>query len=601
MKIRWRFGVIAGLFLALFSLYPQLNLIYLRGGEYNGHYAYNDIDEVAYASYVHALIDGRPRKNDPYTGRDDSPDHPQPESLFSIQFAAPYTIALPARLLGIGTPWAFTLAGAIAAFLAAFAVFWIARMIVSNDWFAMAASLVTLVGGAVFAGEGAMSEVFFDGFSYPYFPGFRRYIPALAFPAFFLFVGLVYKLISNEERKNAASRPAVFVTIAAFSYCVFSYFYVWTTAVAWAGCFGLLFVFFMPDVFRKVWLPVSAAAAGCGLALIPYAILLSHRSTTMDEVQLLSATHAPDLSRPPEYVAAFVVIVVIIGLLARAFDPRDTRVLFVLSLALSVFVVFNQQIITGKSLQPIHYQVFIGNYVAGLAFILTLGMLLRADRIERAKAISAVAVVVSVIAVSWGFVECFYTVRVLDDVNVLRDQAYPVGRRLTEIARGDSDAHSKVILPFDIAVGDDLPTIAPQGVLWARHQHVFAGVSWQENKERYYQYMYYTGVGPEELAASMKSGRDFVSVIALFGWGRHTDRLSADYKPLTYAELDHEADLYAEYIERFDPRTAGNRPADLAIVRADEEPDWTNVDRWYSRDEGERVGDFILYKLQLRQ
>ena len=49
MKLRWRFGIIAGLFLAVFSLYPQMKMIYLRGAEWNGHYAYNDIDEVAYA------------------------------------------------------------------------------------------------------------------------------------------------------------------------------------------------------------------------------------------------------------------------------------------------------------------------------------------------------------------------------------------------------------------------------------------------------------------------------------------------------------------------------------------------------------------------
>src|SRR3954447_6136886 len=91
MRLRWRFGIIAGLFLAIFSLYPQFKLIYNRGSDWNGHYAYNDIDEVAYASYLKALIDGRPRKNDPYTGRDDAPDSPQPESLFSIQFVAPYT------------------------------------------------------------------------------------------------------------------------------------------------------------------------------------------------------------------------------------------------------------------------------------------------------------------------------------------------------------------------------------------------------------------------------------------------------------------------------------------------------------------------------
>ena len=62
MKLRWRFGIVAGLFLAIFSLYPQFKMFYLRGAEWNGHYAYNDIDEVAYASYLKALIDGRTRK-----------------------------------------------------------------------------------------------------------------------------------------------------------------------------------------------------------------------------------------------------------------------------------------------------------------------------------------------------------------------------------------------------------------------------------------------------------------------------------------------------------------------------------------------------------
>src|SRR3954449_6641231 len=100
MKLRWRFGLIAALFLSIFSLYPQMKLWYHRGAEWQGNYAYNDIDEVAYASYVQALVDGSPRKNHPHPGNDDSPEHPQPESLFSIQFAAPYTLAIPGRILG---------------------------------------------------------------------------------------------------------------------------------------------------------------------------------------------------------------------------------------------------------------------------------------------------------------------------------------------------------------------------------------------------------------------------------------------------------------------------------------------------------------------
>ncbi|MEQ1924093.1 MAG: hypothetical protein ABL952_16435, partial [Pyrinomonadaceae bacterium] len=177
MKLRWRFGIIAGLFLAVFSLYPQLKMVYLRGAEWNGHYAYNDVDEVAYAAYLKALIDGRPRKNDPYTGRDDTPENPQPESLFSIQFAGPYTIAIPARILGVPATWAMTISGAVAAFLTALAIFWLIGMLTRDSLFAMAGSLIVLAGGALFAGEGAIGEILDFSYSYPYFPGLRRYLP----------------------------------------------------------------------------------------------------------------------------------------------------------------------------------------------------------------------------------------------------------------------------------------------------------------------------------------------------------------------------------------------------------------------------------------
>src|SRR5687768_1797439 len=204
MKLRWHFGLIAGLFLAAFSLYPQFKMIYLRGAAWNGHYAYNDIDEVAYAAYLKALIDGRPRKNDPYTGRDEAPGSPQNESLFSIQFAAPYSIAVPARLLGIGAPWAMTISGAVAAFLTALAIFSLVGMITRDSLFAMAASLTVLAGGALFAGEGAIGEILGSSYSYPYFPGFRRYLPAVAFPAFFLMVALVWKLLRAGREQSAA-------------------------------------------------------------------------------------------------------------------------------------------------------------------------------------------------------------------------------------------------------------------------------------------------------------------------------------------------------------------------------------------------------------
>jgi hypothetical protein len=611
MKLRWQLGIIAGIFLAVFSLYPQFKLWYVRGNDWQGNYAYNDIDEVAYAAYVKALMDGRPRKNDPYTGRDDSPEHPRPESLFSIQFAAPYTLAIPGRIFGISTPWMMTIGGAVAAFLTAVVIFWFLGMLTGDSLFAMAGSLAVLCGGALAAGEGAISEILFDGFSYPYFPGFRRYIPALAFPAFFALVGLVWKMLGvrtqNEGPKLETGNskwtfsPVLIVSLAAlmFGYTVFSYFFVWTAAAAWLGCIGVLWVIVRPD---GVWRDVKALTVlggACVLFLAPYAYLLSKRSATMDEVQLLVRTHSPDLTRFPEYISIVVLILITAGILSKQVAFREKTTLFVLSLALTPLIIFNQQIVTGQSLQPIHYQVFIGNYVAALALVSVVGLLLQKVLAAGKRPIRIAVASAALLSVAWGLVECHFTVRVLDDINLARDEGIPLGRRLAELAKSDPDPHHTVVLHLGIGEGDDLPTIAPQAVLWARHQHVFTGITWQENKERYYQFLYYQGVTGRQLAAAMKDG-DFVSTITLFGWGRHTDRLNSEYKPLTFAEIDKETKAYSEYADAFDPTNSPETILSYLVVPDGLETDLRNLDKWYERGQPEHIGNNNLYPIRLR-
>jgi hypothetical protein len=599
MKLRWRFGVLAGIFLAIFCLYPQFKMFYLRGSEWNGHYAYNDIDEVAYASYVRALIDGRPRKNDPYTGRDESVETPQPESLFSIQFAAPYTIAIPARVFGIGTPWAMTIAGAIAGFVAAFAAFWFLGMLIGDNWYAMAASLAVFCFGTLAAGEGAVLEIFFDGFSYPYFPGFRRYIPALAIAAFFIFVGMVWSVLS--ERVRCTRVPAWLLQLLAvisFAYCVFSYFYIWTTAVAFLGCIGIVWLIERPEGWKRDIKNLSIIGAGCVVALIPYAYLLSKRTDTMDNVQLLVLTHKPDLFRFPEYVGFAVLILLVAGLAAKVIDLKDRSTLFVLAMAVTVFVIFNQQVITGRSLQPIHYQVFIGNYVAALAFFSAIGILFRSKLAVAGSVPKTACALLMIVAIFWGFIECHYTVRVLDEANVERDKVLPLANRLSELAKSESDSHRTTVLSFDGIFADDMPTVAPQNVLWARHQHVFAGLSWEESKERYFQQLYYQNIDERGLDYLLKN--DFVAQIALFGWGRHTDRLSVDAKPLTYGEIAVEVKNYKAYRENFSKAQASNPTIGYVVVPNDNAFDLSNVEQWYDLDDGEVIGGHTLYKAKLK-
>jgi hypothetical protein len=85
-SIAWKWGIYAALGIMMLALWPQINMWIARGGNWQGSYVSVQGDEVAYSAYINALIDGRPRRNDPYSGRDDSPTHPNPESLFSVQF-----------------------------------------------------------------------------------------------------------------------------------------------------------------------------------------------------------------------------------------------------------------------------------------------------------------------------------------------------------------------------------------------------------------------------------------------------------------------------------------------------------------------------------
>jgi hypothetical protein len=382
---------------------------------------------------------------------------------------------------------------------------------------------------------------------------------------------------------------------------VFSYFYIWTTAAAWLVCLTVLFLIIRPVGWLKDFQGFIALGIACLIPLIFYAIMLSNRVQTMDNVQLLVYTREPDLWRFPQYISVITLFILLVGVWYKQIEIRSKSTIFALSFALVPFILFNQQIITGQALQPIHYQVFIGNYVVGLALVVSLGLVFR-EWIKKKNTINkSIITGFAVLAIIWGFVECHYTVGVLDNANIARDKAFPLGQRLTDLAKDEANPNQQTIFSLVNIQADDAPTIAPQNVLWARHQHVFAGLSWEESKERYYQQIYYQNLDEKWLENTLING-DFVTMIALFGWGRHTDRLSSQAKPLTSAEITEEARRYQEYRQNFSLNEATNPELNYAVVPYNwiKRVDFTNLDKWYERDEGEKIGDYMLYKLKLR-
>src|SRR4051812_46426920 len=404
--LSWRLGIFAALALTLVALYPQFHLQLVRGQDWNGAFAFFSQDEIAYSAYVNALIEGRPRRNDPYTGRDDAPDSTQAESLFSIQFAPAYAIALPARLFGLSAPTAFIALTALVTFASTLALFWLIGMVTNDERIAAAGALVVLCLGT-FAIVYAPVRMLFGAdttYTYEYFPFLRRYVPALPFPFFFLFCALVWRALTSE-RKRAVWR-AVVAASAVFAFLVFSYFYLWTAAAAWLACLVTLWLIARPRDDKMAIKVFAVIFALMVATLLPYFALLANRATTMDSVQLLALSHAPDISRSS--VRFGLIICFALGIFAwrGRIEWNNRALLFAASFALTPLILFNQQVITGRSLQPLHYELYIAKYLTLVSLVLTIWLLwLRREGEARKIMTRRILASVTLVALGWGILE----------------------------------------------------------------------------------------------------------------------------------------------------------------------------------------------------
>jgi len=597
--VRWRWGILAAAGLVMLSIFPQFSLWRDRGRDWNGGFAFFYTDEPAYAAYANALIDGRPRRNDPYTGRDNTADYPLAESLFSIQFVPAYLVAIPARALGLSVATVFIVLAPMTAFATTLAVFWLLATITKDDRAAAAFVPFVLCLGVLLSGNGVVRAFLGQQTAYVYLPFLRRYSPSIAFLCFMIFLSFVWLAITRRVRHQR-----VCYAIAAgltFWFCVYSYFYLWTAALGWLSLVALLWVISRPDGWRAAVTSLALIGAIALAALVPYAVLLSHRSPTMDIAQALVYTHAPDLWRSIEIIALVIVFALLIGLKLGRASSRDPRLLITLSFALLPFVLFNQQIVTGRSLQPMHYEQFVGCYTILIAAGLAISLLWRGADSKRRLPLGLL-LVIGGLAYVWGMGETWISTRRFADLNVTRDDARGVGLRLRTLAKEagpDRLQPREVVFTPDIFTADNLPMAAPQAVLWAPHMLFFSGVTIAENKERFFQFLYYSGVDAEEFERHYTQQR--LMKYAIFGWERANPRLTVNYKPITAEELATEAKDYAAYVASFD-RTRANRPKlSYLFLDTQQQVDLSHLDRWYSRDAGERIGRSLLYRLTPRQ
>jgi hypothetical protein len=600
-RIAWRWGLLAATVVTLLSLYPQLQLWVTGQESLRNSIAYNQGlgDEVAYAAYVNALIDGRPRRNDPYTGRDDKPNAPLPESLFSIQFVPAYALALPARALGISATTAFMILTPVVAFASALFVFCFIYVVTGNNRLATVGVLVVLCLGTLVSAEGTFSSLLGGERHFDYFPFLRRYQPAASFPLFLIFLMIVWRFLTNRMRP-VLTGLLVGVCLALL---VFSYFYLWTGALAWLGILVGLWLLCRPGDRTFVIQFAMSAGIVVATALVPYLILISHGAKTTQSVQALVISRKPDLFSAAEIFAFLLLAVLAVGISRGAIAYHDPRVLVATSLALLPFVVLNQQLITGRVMQPIHYKGFVTSYAVLLALVLTAGLQWRRSSGGHWKLSKRALVWIAIAAVDWGAIEVQQAAKRSAGANIKTAAEKRVYDYLAQNAGTASRTRDQEVVLFDdLHMADGAPAASPLAVLWAPHMVVYPGVAASESKERLYRHLYYTGVGVKELDAYFHGQSVYYGcAVGLFGFDRLIDGLNPNAKPISSEEKDEELISYRHYIEGFDKAQAATPRLSYLVSPAVGSTDLTNLDRWYQRDAGEQIGKFKLYKIHLRE
>src|SRR6266498_2451525 len=544
------------------SLLPQLHFWFVRGSEWQGAYAILQPDESLYSAYLNALIDGRPRRNDPFAGKDSTTKSPLPESTFSIQFIPSFAIAWLARVCGASASSAFIALIGAAGLLTSLALFWL---------------LVSTASDSKLAAVGV----------------------------FFVFFALIWRAVTLENIRSARLHS----TLAGLTLgvLVFSYLFLWTAAAAWLGCFAVLWLYLRPRTERRRSLEMFAITGAMTIfALMPYAYLVSHRPPSLDEAQTLILTHQSDLMRVPEIVGAFMLFALVIGGRRAKIERTDSLAIFAASFALVPFVVFNQQLVTGRSMQPFHFEAFAVNYAVLVGLVIVASLLWRSVSVRALLWIAAFCFL-------WGGMEVSLATAARSRSEVAHDQLIPVLLRLKDLSKQDGTLAglrdegkaSALVFSPDVAVMGVLPTWTSQGTLLGMGGLDFGSASQKTGKELLYMYLYYSESDAGQLRELLNertndSFMNYYARLAIFGHERIVPMLTLDFKPIQQAEIEEEVGAYQAYTNSFSHEKASQYPLTYVVTKVDPEPNLSHIDRWYERVAGERVGLYNLYRVKLR-
>jgi hypothetical protein len=215
--------------------------------------------------------------------------------------------------------------------------------------------------------------------------------------------------------------------------------------------------------------------------------------------------------------------------------------------------------------------------------------------------------VVALVAFCWGGIEVWLCASRQFEQNRRVDEMRAAALRLTDLATTDGTIRAEkgegampIVLISDFALADRLPTDAPQALLWSPRMLVFPGVTEEENRERFLQQLYYLGFDEQKMWYEMDRG-DWNFFAGMFPYYRLSRVVSGHSEPIFPDEMRAQIQNYLNFAQSFNREKAASPRLSYMLLPVDHQSNFSNVDLWYERDAGERIGEFVLYRVKLRE
>lgn len=327
--------------------------------------------------------------------------------------------------------------------------------LVSRDKFAaLASSVVLLLADSVLSYSGI--TLLLQGVSPDHFLRLARPVsPAVIY--LFLFAFLLF--FWQFYRKWNWQYGVLSAILLGLNF--YNYFYTWTYLYAFGGVLILLLI------IQRNWkqvLRIGSVFVGGAIVAIPCFInmYLASQFPTFERVGIASGII---LTHHPLFVGTSVIAALIVFLLFFSREDKD-KYIFGLAILLAPFLTMNQQIFTGKIMQPDHYHWFFHKPLGIIFVLITIFYLFDRRHLDLYKKIFAILVITSSIATA-VFIQAYsyqYDSRDGGEIAIERQRYGPVIDWLNSNARkeaqifGNNDTANMIVLytPLNVLYHDGI-------------------------------------------------------------------------------------------------------------------------------------------------